>query len=456
MELEKAADFGMEDTEAKKLRERAKASLTGIRNSLQSVLSKNDILIRLEKGEEAFKDFDKYDGLLPEKDSEIEEFTELYFDKRGDFELPRLNIPSFNGNYTDWLNFKDLYVSTVHGNESLSKVQKFQYLKGLLEEPAAIIKHIPVCENGYDEAWQKLLNRYDKKKQIVNSLLKTFIEQPNIIKVNGCNLRQLADTSDEFLNERCSSLEVCDEENNKKLVLKPDKVVKANLINNLKQMCPKCNGGHGLHNCMKFKLMDVESRRSFVYKSGLCFVCFKQHNAKNCTSNFLCRICKQKHNTLLHESSKNSLQVSSSSNKDSVEETGNSNLSVNTNEHSGSALLPTAVVKINDSSGQAQDCRILLDSGSMASFISESCLQRLNLKRKNARISINGIGGSKTDTTRGVVNLTIHSKTQEKAPKLNVQAFVLNKLTANLPSEQLDTSNLSYLKGIDLADPRFQ
>ena len=116
------------------------------------------------------------------------------------FKLPRLNIQSFNGNYRNWMSFKDLYISLVHNNESLSNVQKFQYLKGLLtDEPASIIKHIPISENSYVEAWEKLLSRYDKKKQIATSLIKTFIDQSYVINANANNLRKIADTSDEII-----------------------------------------------------------------------------------------------------------------------------------------------------------------------------------------------------------------------------------------------------------------
>ncbi|GFY25879.1 uncharacterized protein TNCV_1916291 [Trichonephila clavipes] len=98
---------------------------------------------------------------------------------------------------------------------------------------------MPISNDSYEEAWQKLLDRYDNKKQIVQSLIKTFLEQKSISEANCSNLRKLLDTSDEcliglnalesrrlwaiksseeefpnmkafldFLNVRCSSLEL--------------------------------------------------------------------------------------------------------------------------------------------------------------------------------------------------------------------------------------------------------
>ncbi|GFU61381.1 fatty acyl-CoA reductase wat [Nephila pilipes] len=128
--------------------------------------------------------------MLPEEQSEFAEFEEKYFEIKAkyqstvdslngssivnsssiisencsinNFKFPRLNIPQFSGKYSDWLTLKDVYVASVH-NKLLANVQKFQYVIGLLAE-CPTIKHIPVSETTYEEAWNKLLIRYDKKK----------------------------------------------------------------------------------------------------------------------------------------------------------------------------------------------------------------------------------------------------------------------------------------------------
>ncbi|GFU98103.1 uncharacterized protein TNCV_1491271 [Trichonephila clavipes] len=58
---------------------------------------------------------------------------------------------------------------------------------------------MPISNDSYEEAWQKLLDRYDNKKQIVQSLIKTFLDQKPISEANCFNLRKLLDTSDECL-----------------------------------------------------------------------------------------------------------------------------------------------------------------------------------------------------------------------------------------------------------------
>ncbi|GFX53839.1 uncharacterized protein TNCV_1597851 [Trichonephila clavipes] len=194
------------------------------------LLKKNYVRNKLEKLELTYTEVDKADAALPIESSEMEEFETKYYEtkaklqnilenlsvrtyvyndnsdvfenvsntKSSNFKVPKINTERFSGDFKDWPSFKDLYVSLVHDNMCLSNIQKFQYLRGLLlSEPANIIKHIPITETAYNEAWEKLLARYYKKKQSIFSLIKTFMEQPSFYDTNSSNLRNIADTSDE-------------------------------------------------------------------------------------------------------------------------------------------------------------------------------------------------------------------------------------------------------------------
>ncbi|GFS46730.1 uncharacterized protein TNIN_200811 [Trichonephila inaurata madagascariensis] len=220
----------MEAERATVLRGRAKAAFTRIKNFIDKddqTFDKNDIRNKLEKLELTYTEFDKADAALPIESSEMEEFETKYYETKAklqnilenlsvrtnvynansdvfenvsnmqssNFKLPKINIERFSGNYKDWPSFKDLYASLVHNNMCLSNIQKFN----ILSEPANIIKHIPITEVAYNEAWEKLLARYDKKKQITLSLIKTFMEQPSFNYTNSSNLRNIADTSDEVI-----------------------------------------------------------------------------------------------------------------------------------------------------------------------------------------------------------------------------------------------------------------
>ncbi|GFT09915.1 DUF1758 domain-containing protein [Nephila pilipes] len=140
----------MDEASIQKMRGRAKSALTRIINFFSDHINKAELPSRIERLDNVFKDFDHYDAMLPEEQSEMEEFEGKYFEMKGKYQnavdawncssivnspsifsencsstnskLPRLNIPQFSGKYTDWLAFKDLYVASVHNNKSLSNV----------------------------------------------------------------------------------------------------------------------------------------------------------------------------------------------------------------------------------------------------------------------------------------------------------------------------------------------
>jgi hypothetical protein len=61
-------------------------------------------------------------------------------------------------------------------------------------------------------------------------------------------------------------------------------------------------------------------------------------------------------------------------------------------------LLPTAIVEVQNKSGQYIPCRALLDGGSQLHFITERCVQRLRLRRTQTHASIQGISNVNTAT----------------------------------------------------------
>ena len=65
--------------------------------------------------------------------------------------------------------------------------------------------------------------------------------------------------------------------------------------------CPKCSENHGIFNCSDFNSLSMEDRVQFVKNNKLCFNCLRTgHSSKDCKSKSEDRICKKRHNTLLH------------------------------------------------------------------------------------------------------------------------------------------------------------
>jgi hypothetical protein len=57
--------------------------------------------------------------------------------------LPEIQLPIFNGSFTEWVTFRDSYKSLIHENEHLSAVQRFHYLRSSLKGEARMtIEHL--------------------------------------------------------------------------------------------------------------------------------------------------------------------------------------------------------------------------------------------------------------------------------------------------------------------------
>ena len=78
--------------------------------------------------------------------------------------LSKLEVKKFGGRINEWQEFWDSYQSAIHSNHSLSGVDKFSYLRGVLEGPAnASIAGFALTEANYHAAIELLLRRFGKK-----------------------------------------------------------------------------------------------------------------------------------------------------------------------------------------------------------------------------------------------------------------------------------------------------
>lgn len=213
-------------------------------------------------------------------------------------------------------------------------------------------------------------------------------------------------------------------------------------------ICPLCKDDcHYLHKCKTFKDWNVTSRWNYVRDKHICFNClFHNHTTKECPMNFVCQVCKQRHHSLLHQDELKGSKLTSSlfgtchhTSKDSVVR----------------GILPTAVINCRDVSGHLQPIRVILDTGSENSFITETCMELLGLHREKAYLSVTGISGSDAGSTRGKTRLKLSSRFDENQ-SVDIDAYVLSKLTRKVPEAPIDIRDWEFAKGIRLADPDFQ
>ncbi|XP_071642232.1 uncharacterized protein [Temnothorax longispinosus] len=208
--------------------------------------------------------------------------------------------------------------------------------------------------------------------------------------------------------------------------------------------CPLCKGKHSLMGCPDFKAKVASERKTVVETNKLCFNCLGNHQVAKCKSTRNCFTCNARHHSMLHDA-----YVSATAPHAEV-----STLSaVGKADDSKAILLATARVTIADRYGDPHEVRVLIDQGSKVSIVSESLVQRLRLPRSRTRVSIFGIGGSQSGSTRGKVSLTIKSKTT--GATLTAVAFVLPRLSLYQGAANKCRTSWPHLRGLPLTDPRF-
>ena len=85
--------------------------------------------------------------------------------------LPRLQLPIFDGNIQQWQEFWDIFNSTIHEQQTLSAVSKFNYLKSVLKGSAlSTIVGIPLTNDNYALAVRLLQEKFGQKEAIVGVL----------------------------------------------------------------------------------------------------------------------------------------------------------------------------------------------------------------------------------------------------------------------------------------------
>ena len=93
--------------------------------------------------------------------------------------LPKLTLPQFNRNVTEWQTFWDCFESSIHFNTTLSDVQKFSYLRSLLfSEAATCIAGFQLTHANYGKAVDLLKERFGQPHKIISAYMQSLLELP--------------------------------------------------------------------------------------------------------------------------------------------------------------------------------------------------------------------------------------------------------------------------------------
>ena len=111
--------------------------------------------------------------------------------------LPKLDLPTFSGDYLTWTSFFDLFKGAVHNNPTLLDSQKLQYLKASLKGDAAkLLSSVTITDANYTVALKMLRDRYQNNR-ILRSHVNAIAVQKPLTQETAKDLRQLLETVEE-------------------------------------------------------------------------------------------------------------------------------------------------------------------------------------------------------------------------------------------------------------------
>ncbi|XP_066592933.1 uncharacterized protein [Prorops nasuta] len=382
-------------TKYKKVKAILKVQLTQLQNVLnRDHCEKSNIQLRLERLNEKY---DQVERLYEETtstendDEQLHEFTELqdrFFElvsqakdkierlsppllennnqsisvdsgTASKIKLPLANLPKFEGNYENWISFKNTFTAMIDTRGDLNDVEKLIYLRSSLIGNAA--QKITIFENSaenYKLAWDLLRDSYEIKRLIVSKHLQAIYDITPLKFESHDGLIQLADTVQQhmtaletlgasvgsdmlvFLIERklpeetvkkwemtLTNDELPSFQQLRKFLM--ENAVRAskreqrelhtssnsiggdqpaakkfksekrhNVLYTNTTNCIVCKDQHLLYQCPEFLKMTVPNRIDSVKRAKLCINCLRRHTGQCMRSK--CKQCHKKHNTLLH------------------------------------------------------------------------------------------------------------------------------------------------------------
>lgn len=117
-------------------------------------------------------------------------------------------MPTFDGNYNKWLEFRDTFDSLINDNDSIAPINKFHYLRNsLIGSAGIVIRSIEFSAKNYEFAWTALCDRYNNKTILINNHLSALVNLEPIQRESYKALRYVSDQVHKNLNA-LNSLEV--------------------------------------------------------------------------------------------------------------------------------------------------------------------------------------------------------------------------------------------------------
>ncbi|XP_073817221.1 uncharacterized protein [Musca autumnalis] len=362
------------------------------------------------------------------------------------FKLPPCEIPIFNGDYSSWPTFRDIFTALCWKNSRLSSVEKLFHLsQRTTGEPHEIVSKVPLTNENFEVAWKNLCSRYENKRVLVNIQLKSLFNLPTIVTENGDSIKTLQ----RDINNCISLLKLYD------IDVESWGPIFVFICCNRLPDSTLTLWEHTLSDKSEIpKWSDLDSFLTNRYRTLESVSEIRQKNSNPSGSSRNSPKCPSnpKHvRTFQNKVSEDQCKLCSAGVHSAVPHGGTVQTCFSTN--SQGVLLSTALVNVSYN-GIDYMARALLDSGSEGSFISEKIFKTLRLPFKNISAQISGLNNTISASVHKECSIVLTS-VENNNIKVPISALVVPHLSNNLPSTTIDSSTFVNLPNIPLADPRF-
>ena len=418
--------------------------------------------------------------------------------------LPKLQLPKFAGDITKFRTFWDSFNSAIHCNDELSAIDKFNYLKALLEGPAAqAIQGLTLSEANYTAAIELIKERFGKTQQIISAHIDELLKLPSCtddkavqirlvydkISVNIRGLESLGIGSDQYgsflipiimaklpppvrlqiarvttrdvwdmdellqvikseveARELSKGIKVCELKKSEGVNRRPPIPTASALVvredNPSRIKCVYCRGDHYSASCEKINV--VPARKEILKKEGRCFLCLSNgHRVSHCSSNKRCRKCGRKHHQSICEPNPPARHTETAA-------TTGKETTVNLAKTKTCVLWQTARTYAYTNLEELIPVCILMDNGSQRSYISNQLKSKLKLNPlKRERLTLNTFGNEQFNKREcDLVQVRLQTRVGED---LELMALTFPAICSPLRTI-IEVERYSHLQELDLAD----
>lgn len=107
-------------------------------------------------------------------------------------QLPKIDLPKFDGDQLAWEGFRDLFRALVHDVESLLPSQRLHYLKASLTGDAArVLTNVTLSSDSYASAWDELVTRYDNQRILLATHMRLLLSSQPVVKPSAYEINRL-------------------------------------------------------------------------------------------------------------------------------------------------------------------------------------------------------------------------------------------------------------------------